>query len=195
MALDEMEHRGGTPEMKEKFGNHIVQYSPEYSLCAGCESCSMICGLTHDGFTGPENCRIKVNLATRSMIHHILACQQCNDHPCYNACPKKDRAMRIDQETGVVYIEEAECVGCGACARACVFEPSRISIKKNHDRKKWKAVKCDLCRGRKEGPACIEYCPVRCLGLSEDSLFIEGEASRPDAAGGEVTGGAADAEL
>lgn len=195
MALDEMEHRGGTPEMREKFGNHIVQYSPEYSLCAGCESCSIICGLTHDGFTGPENCRIKVDLGTRSMMHHILACQQCSDHPCYNACPKKDQAMCIDQETGVVYIEEAECVGCGLCARACVFEPSRISIKKNHDRKKWKAVKCDLCRGRKEGPACIEYCPVRCLGLSEDSLFIEGEASRPDAAGGEVTGGAADAEL
>ena len=167
-----------TPEELAEYGNHVVQYSPEYSLCAGCETCSIMCGLIHDGFTGPGNSRIRVNLGTRSMMHTIMACQQCKDHPCYDACPRKDQAMKIDENTGVVYIEEESCIGCGLCARACKFQPTRIALKKNKDRKKWKAVKCDLCRNRPEGPACIEYCPVRCIGLSENSVFLA-EGAKP----------------
>ena len=62
-----------TAEELADYGNHIVQYSPEYSLCAGCETCSIMCGLSHEGFTGPGNSRIKINLGTRSMIHQVLA--------------------------------------------------------------------------------------------------------------------------
>lgn len=167
-----------TPEELQQYGNHIVQYSPEYSLCAGCESCSIMCGLTHDGFTGPGNSRIKINLGTRSMMHTVLACMQCKDHPCYEACPKKGEAMKIDASTGVVYIEEEACIGCGRCAKNCKFQPSRIAMKKNKVRKKWKAVKCDLCRNRPEGPACIQYCPVRCIGLSDESVLI-GNMTKP----------------
>ena len=163
-------------ESLNDYGNHVVQYSPEYSLCAGCESCSIMCGLTHDGYTGPGNSRIQVNLGTRSMMHQILSCYQCKDHPCYEACPKKDTALKIDRDLDIVYIDHEYCIGCGLCAKNCKFTPSRITIQKNKDRKKWKANKCDLCRGRKEGPACIEYCPVRCIGLSQDSILTEGSS-------------------
>ena len=166
-----------TPEELAQYGNHIVQYSPEYSLCAGCETCSIMCGLTHEGFTGPGNSRIKVELGTRSMIHRILACQQCNDHPCYDACPRKDAAMCLDPDTGIAYVNEENCIGCGLCARACKFQPSRIVLRKNKDRKKWKAMKCDLCRGNPEGPQCIKWCPVRCIGLSDDSTFVDNLAT------------------
>ena len=168
-----------TPEELANYGDHIVQYSPEYSLCAGCETCSIMCGLTHEGFTGPGNSRIKVNLGTRSLMHHIVACQQCNDHPCYEACPKKGTAMKIDENTGIVYIDEEFCIGCGLCQRKCKFQPSRISMKKSKNRKEWKAVKCDLCRNRPEGPACIEYCIVRCIGLSSKSVFVPDGAECP----------------
>ena len=131
-----------TAEELADYGNHTVQYSPEYSLCAGCETCSIMCGLSHEGFTGPGNSRIKINLGTRSMIHQVLACQQCNDHPCYEACPKKGQAMKIDEDTGVVYIDEEFCIGCGLCAKRCKFQPSRISMKRDKVRKAWKAVKC-----------------------------------------------------
>ena len=154
----------------EEYANHIVQYSPEYSLCAGCEACSIMCALTHEGYTGPNNARIKVNLGTRSMLHEILACQQCLDHPCYDACPKRGEAMVIDDETGIVYINEEYCIGCGLCAKRCKFTPSRISIRKHSNRKMWKAVKCDLCRDNPEGPQCIKHCQVRCLGLSADAV-------------------------
>lgn len=169
------------PRTKEElaaYGNHIVQYSPEYSLCAGCETCAIMCGLTHYGCTGPNTSGIKVNLGTRSCIHTIEVCLQCKDHPCYEACPKKDKAMCIDEETGVVYIVEGECIGCGLCARSCRFTPSRIHIRKNKVRKLWKAVKCDLCRGNEDGPQCVAYCPVRCIGLSDDAIFSE-DGTRP----------------
>jgi len=154
---------------ERSYGRHIVQYPMEYSLCAGCTSCEIVCTLTHDGLVSPSYNRIFVERGTYSMVHNILACQHCSDHPCYNACPKKDKAMRID-ENNIVYVVEDECIGCGLCAKNCAFQPSRINMVKSADRKQRKAKKCDLCRTRPEGPACVQWCPVRCIGLSDDPI-------------------------
>ena len=99
----------------------------------------------------------------KKLQFEILTCQQCDDHPCYEACPKKDSAMCID-ENGIVYINEENCIGCGLCAKRCKYQPTRIMI----DRTSHKAKKCDLCRNRPDGPACIQYCPVKCLGFSDE---------------------------
>jgi Fe-S-cluster-containing hydrogenase component 2 len=77
--------------------------------------------------------------------------------------------MKID-EKNIVYIDEDMCIGCGLCVKACVFTPSRINMVKSADKSKRKAKKCDLCRTRPEGPACVEWCPVRCIGLSDRSV-------------------------
>jgi len=148
--------------METKKGVHIVQYPPDVSLCAGCASCEAVCSLIHEGKTGPSLNRIFLNRDTIMMVHKINPCQQCEDHPCYNKCPKKDQAMCID-EKGIVYINQEFCNGCKLCIKACPFKPKRINF--NPETKK--ALKCDLCRERPEGPACIEYCQVRCLGLSD----------------------------
>jgi Fe-S-cluster-containing hydrogenase component 2 len=100
-------------------------------------------------------------------MHKIFSCQQCADHPCYDACPKKDSAMCIDGETGVVYVDAENCIGCKLCWKACPFEPKRIAFNLDQSRK---ALKCDLCRTRPEGPACVEYCQVRCIGLSDQPV-------------------------
>lgn len=180
-------HETGEVKMDEKlkFGNHIVQYSKEYSLCAGCESCAMMCALDHDGVVSHGCGRIQINLGTRSMIHEVLACNHCVDHPCYDKCPKKDSAMCID-ESGIVYINEENCIGCGLCIKACRFETPRITMMKNKDRKLWRAKKCDLCRNNEEGPQCILWCPVRCIGLSKDSVEIDGKLVPVQSKGGEV---------
>ena len=150
------------------FGRHIVQYPAEYSLCAGCSTCEIACTLTHDGLVSPSYKRIFLKQAeTTSMIHTILSCQHCSDHPCYEKCPQKDKAMCID-EKGIVYIVEENCIGCGLCVKACKYEIPRINMVKDADRKKRKAKKCDLCREREEGPACVQWCPWKCLGMSDD---------------------------
>lgn len=82
--------------------------------------------------------------------------------------------MCID-ENNIVYINEKECVGCGLCRKACVFEPSRINMVISDDKKQRKAKKCDMCRTRPEGPACIQWCPVKCIGMSKYPLPWEVE--------------------
>ena len=145
---------------------HIIQYPPEYSFCAGCASCEIVCSLTHDGVNGPGYNRIFMRRDIRTMVHTVDTCQQCSDRPCYLACPKRDEAMRVD-ERGIVYIVTDECIGCGACLRACVYDPPRINLVKSEDKRERKAKKCDMCRERANGPACVEWCPVRCLGIAE----------------------------
>jgi Fe-S-cluster-containing hydrogenase component 2 len=152
-------------EVERKYNNHIVQYSAEYSFCAGCGSCEIICALVHDGVSSPSYNRLLLDRGgTQDMVCHVVTCQHCKDHPCYEACPKKDQAMCID-ENDIVYINEEHCIGCGKCIKACNFEVPRINMAKGNSRKEWRAKKCDLCRTRKEGPACVQYCPVRCLGI------------------------------
>jgi len=147
-------------------GRHIVQSPPEVSFCAGCSACEIVCSLVHDGVVGHAYSRIFVNKGTRSMVSTIYSCQHCLDHPCYEACPRKDQAMCLD-ENGIVYINEEHCIGCKRCIKACVFDPPRINYVHSKDKTKRKAKKCDLCRTRPEGPACIEFCQVSCLGLSK----------------------------
>ena len=151
--------------MPEKANKHIAQHPESYSLCLGCQSCDLVCSLIHDGKTGPKHGRIKLNQPDFKQLRFmLLTCQQCQDYPCYNACPKKGKAMCID-EKGIAFINEEECIGCGLCAKNCKYIPSRI----NMDKAGKKAKKCDLCRNRPEGPACVEYCPVKCLYVSEEN--------------------------
>jgi len=74
--------------------------------------------------------------------------------------------MEVDSE-GIAHVIEGKCIGCGLCRRACVFDPPRINLVKSSDRSLRKAKKCDMCRNRAEGPACVQWCPVRCISVSE----------------------------
>jgi Fe-S-cluster-containing hydrogenase component 2 len=72
------------------YGNHIVQYAPDYSFCAGCTSCEVVCALTHDGLVSPcytGYCQ----QGQQDDGTYGIACQHCSDHPCYDACRKKAR--------------------------------------------------------------------------------------------------------
>lgn len=169
-------------ESKEDFGKHIVKCPPEYSMCTGCASCEMVCSMVHDQLVSPSYNRIFLQLGpTTTMIHDVFTCMQCADHPCYEACPLKDKAMCIN-EKGIVIVKEEECIGCGKCRQACKFTPPRINIVKSKDKTKRKAKKCDLCSERAEGPSCVQYCPARCLALSGEPLPWESDDSfsKPD---------------
>jgi len=153
----------------EELGRHIIQWDPDISLCAGCGACEIVCSLIHEGVSGSRSRRIFFEHDSVQLMHKVYTCQQCLDHPCYNACPLKGKAMVIDPETNIVYVEEKECIGCARCVKACPFEPKRIQINRNK-----KAIKCDLCRGRENGPACIEYCQCLAIGMSDDSPPVPG---------------------
>ena len=148
-----------------KDGNslYIQQYPPEISLCVGCSACEIVCGLVHEGKVGPSIRRIFLERDTILLEHQVYTCQHCSDHPCYDACPYPEEAMHLDKDRGIVYVDPEICDGCQLCVEACSFEPKRI----NFDSSRNKAIKCDLCRTREEGPACVEYCQVRCIGVED----------------------------
>jgi Fe-S-cluster-containing hydrogenase component 2 len=129
----------------------------ENTECSGCSRCLMACSAYHSGAVAPQLSSIKwvaTNFLHGLNDHYPLFCGQC-DHPeCYFACPQRDIAICIDQNTGARYINRPECTGCGACIEACPFEPPRINFDDNTN----VAIKCDLCKDRPQGPVCIEIC-------------------------------------
>jgi len=135
----------------------LIVHNPK--VCAGCGVCNMMCSLQHYGESGLSlsNAELVRDPFNAEFAFHV--CQQCKSPECYFACPNMDAALCIDRETGVTYVNQEECVGCGECVKACPFEPKRIKL---HPKTELSMV-CDLCRNRKEGPICVEYCPMKAL--------------------------------
>lgn len=54
-----------------------------------------------------------------SLVKYVVtdACQKCIAHPCQNSCPKK--CISVIQNRA--YIDQAACIECGKCAKACPY--------------------------------------------------------------------------
>jgi Fe-S-cluster-containing hydrogenase component 2 len=131
------------------------------SLCAGCSVCSLMCSLYHEGKTIVALSRNEIVRDPFEGSYSMNVCRQCLSPSCYEACPKKDLALCIDEETGVKYVNPEECIGCGECTRACPQKTAGIKL----NSVKEIAFKCDLCRGRDNGPICVEYCGQKALSI------------------------------
>jgi protein NrfC len=127
--------------------------------CAGCGTCVMMCSLYHEGEVGPVLSRSGIVRDPFSYDFTFNVCQQCSYPLCYVACPLKDRARLIDDVTGIVYVNEDACIGCGRCVDACRFDPPRTVL---HPEKRV-ALSCDRCMDRDEGPICAAYCTMDAL--------------------------------
>ncbi|AUX43908.1 hypothetical protein SOCE26_053640 [Sorangium cellulosum] len=93
------------------------------------------------------------------------SCQHCESPACMIECP----TGAIGKDTGgEVFIRDALCTGCGACAKACPWENIAIAPRPAAAPRPGGAgfedlaVKCDLCRGH-VAPACVEACPTGSL--------------------------------
>ena len=87
-----------------------------------------------------------------------IACNHCDSPKCFAACSQG--AIAKDEETGLVYIDQEKCIGCGACAEACPYHEPKL----NEETGKYE--KCDGCRERVAAgmkPVCVEACPLRAL--------------------------------
>ena len=136
----------------------------------------MMCSLYHEGDVGPALSRSGIVRDPFTYDFTFNVCQQCSYPACYFACPLRDRARLIESRTGIVYVDEDECIGCGSCIAACQFEPPRTTM---HPEKRV-ALNCDRCMERDEGPICVEYLHHECAELFERATTPESpETSRP----------------
>jgi Fe-S-cluster-containing hydrogenase component 2 len=123
-------------------------------LCTGCGTCELMCSLYHEGVIGREFSRLEVVEFHFSDRMEFRICNQCPYPSCYFACPLRDTALCIDDDTGARYIDGEECTGCRECMDACPLDPPRIKLNVKND----VAFKCDLCKDRADGPICVDYC-------------------------------------
>jgi anaerobic dimethyl sulfoxide reductase subunit B (iron-sulfur subunit) len=88
-------------------------------------------------------------------------CNHCAAPACIASCPV---GAIIKREDGIVYINQTNCIGCGACLAACPFDAPYISDVTGV------AQKCDFCMDYiddGEPPVCVAACPLRCLQYGE----------------------------
>jgi anaerobic carbon-monoxide dehydrogenase iron sulfur subunit len=123
-----------------------------YEKCTGCRLCELVCAVKHDGASNPARSRIKVMKWEAEGLYIPLACQQCQDAPCVNACPVK--ALSRDESLSRVVVDYDVCIGCRTCVSVCPFGAMSFNT---IDRK---VIKCDLCEG---DPQCVRFCEIKAV--------------------------------
>jgi len=153
---------------------------PEQNLCIGCLTCEIACSKWHKSQGLSDIPRVQIlrnpSVTPDQAVSNFAGgigftqqtCHQCEKPECLAVCPA--RALRIDATTGARYIDESLCIQCGKCVDACPYDYSGVLASTGetlasqkriyYDAEKETYVKCDLCRGREGGPACVEQCPV-----------------------------------
>lgn len=160
--------------------NRFIIANPD--ICIGCATCMAGCYQSAYERGKLAVPRLIVTRTESGVMPN--QCRQCDDSPCANVCPVG--ALKF----GGDFIESYEdiCIGCKMCTLACPFGAIRAEaeIMPSIDNaivpdynlglesaigRKSIAVKCDLCTGREEGPACISVCPTQALMMIDGSIM------------------------
>ncbi|NRB38963.1 MAG: NAD(P)-binding domain-containing protein [Pseudomonadales bacterium] len=146
------------------------------SQCIACDMCETACAATHEG-----NSRLNRKAGSVYLQFHVpSACRHCEQPNCMLDCPSNSIHR---MESGEVVIDDT-CIGCGNCATNCDYGVISLCKPKSNESvlNTWwnnlfsknsscaeqadddggiaRAVKCDLCEGKKSGPACVSACPT-----------------------------------
>ena len=167
--------------LKEGLGEATDVLLIDEKLCVGCDNCEKACADTHDGLSRLD----REAGRTYAEMHVPTSCRHCEHPYCMTDCPPNAIKRGAD---GEVFIDET-CIGCGNCQRNCPYDVIRMDKKlakkpgllpwlvfgagpgpgepdsawknKHHGPSEAKvAIKCDMCAGRKGGPACVRACPT-----------------------------------
>ena len=129
----------------------------DYDSCIGCELCAMSCSLEKTGRINPAQSRIQLVKVEHEGIIMPAICRHCDAPPCIPACPVD--VITKDETTGLVGIDDANCIGCKLCIEACPYA-GPVTIPVTGGKVSNIKVICDLCGGN---PACVQICPTGTL--------------------------------
>jgi electron transport protein HydN len=152
--------------------------------CLGCRTCEIACVVAHteENLFTSESSEIefypRLNVLKTANASGPIQCRHCEDALCAKACPNKC----INSIDGIVYIDRSNCIGCKTCVMACpvgaVGLVPEINVQEKLAQQDLKAVnsklyfkermvgnKCDLCKGKEDGPACAKVCPTKAFKI------------------------------
>jgi Fe-S-cluster-containing dehydrogenase component/CRP-like cAMP-binding protein len=137
----------------------------DQDACIRCGHCAWSCADAHaDGVARlvRRGDKMVVSLASEAVPLLVPnSCQHCQNPSCMIDCPTG--AIGRDAR-GEVFIREDLCTGCGSCAKACPWDNIQMAARPaDQGPHPEVAVKCDLCSGRPEGPACVAGCPAQAI--------------------------------
>nr|VFK51209.1 MAG: Fe-S-cluster-containing dehydrogenase component [Candidatus Kentron sp. TUN]VFK52588.1 MAG: Fe-S-cluster-containing dehydrogenase component [Candidatus Kentron sp. TUN]VFK53088.1 MAG: Fe-S-cluster-containing dehydrogenase component [Candidatus Kentron sp. TUN] len=147
----------------------------DLNTCVGCNACMAACSIENQAPIWKGAWRTWVHDKEFGSGDDVIRrffprlCNHCSNPPCVTVCPT-GATYAIDN--GIIMLDEAACMGCGACALACPYK-ARYSITyddidkgrefygSDFKRKHPCVDKCDFCAHRVakgEKPACVETC-------------------------------------
>ncbi len=135
--------------------------------CTGCKLCEVACSFKKYDEINPSKSRISTVIYESPPFYVAMACPQCDDPWCANACPSA--ALEKNPEDGIVRVNEDRCVGCKMCVLACPFGAIEYAPEEKI------AVKCDYCEGQ---PECVEFCPTAALEFKDADEGGTGQKKR-----------------
>ena len=164
-----------------------LAFSFNANECTGCKACVAACKDVHNLPVGYKLRHVLTGEAggwdvdpVSGLLQPVgvfsysvsYACMHCDAPACMAKCPKT--AIRKDADTGIVWIDQELCIGCGTCSQACPWSAPVVIPRIDGTRKSWK---CDLCRdllALGEEPACAAACAMRCLNVVDADLSRDG---------------------
>lgn len=138
------------------------------NFCINCGLCEIACltvksesGDIHTAYLEERKRGLvpRIRVVNNGTSSSAFCCRQCDEPECVASC--FSGALQIDFLSHLISYDPTCCVGCYACVAACSYGVVRPSPSGND------IVRCDLCSGRLEGPACVEACPNMALIFEE----------------------------
>jgi Fe-S-cluster-containing dehydrogenase component/CRP-like cAMP-binding protein len=136
------------------------------TLCVGCDQCETACASTHFGVSRLDR---KAGPSFYS-LHLPTSCRHCEHPHCMKDCPP---TAIHRMPNGEVFINDETCIGCGNCEENCPYGVIQMAemgsartgflnrlFKRGSAEAAKTAVKCDMCKDLKSGPACVSACPT-----------------------------------
>ncbi len=143
--------------------------------CIGCQTCRLACRDRAESAIGDgvlcDPLQIVVGeggiYPEPHLTFRVVHCFHCAEPACEAACSV---GALTRGEDGWVCLDDAMCIGCGACVDACPFGAVE-------QLPSGKAAKCDGCAdellaGR--APVCVRACPMRALDLALSPVLPPG---------------------
>ncbi len=118
--------------------------------------------MTKEDLFDPYRGRVKVYKKEDIAMGIQLLCEQCDAHPCIEACP--EGSLSRNENTGVITVLAETCDDCETCVDSCPYYGIRLHPETG------RVLICDLCGG---DPYCAKHCvpgAIQWLDATDDMM-------------------------